>query len=387
MVHNWWSRHSHGGVVTVIDSLARSLGPGNEVCLLVDDWDCPTLARERDGDLVIYRLRLAPPHDAKRPVRAALRFVAGLRRTLEAIETIVEREDIDLAHLHYPSSYQYYFRLLRRLPYVVTLHYGDTMQMARFPPWERRLVESILRHAHCTVSVSADQQRQAQSIFPRLTNLAVVYNGVDAGQFSPDPSAEPALATGSYYVCVSNLLAHKGQDTLIRAWAELREPAADLALLLVGDGGERRRFEDLAASLGVGDRVHFAGSLPRPAVAAAMAGARGFLYPTQKESFGLVLAEAGLCGLAAVCSGIAPLTEIAEDETSALFVPAGDAQAFARAVERLEREPELKHRLGENLRRRVDQSFTTSAMARSYLALYREALAARGGAAPTSAED
>jgi glycosyltransferase involved in cell wall biosynthesis len=60
--------------------------------------------------------------------------------------------------------------------------------------------------------------------------------------------------------------------------------------------------------------------------------AEAFAYPSLAEGFGLPVAEAMACGVPVVASDIESLREVAGD--AAIFVPPGDAAAFAREIER-----------------------------------------------------
>ncbi len=95
--------------------------------------------------------------------------------------------------------------------------------------------------------------------------MARLHPGVDAGAFRPDPGARQAirdrygLAGRPVVVCVSRLVARKGQDTLLRAWPAVLERIPDAALLIVGGGSYAGSLHELSRRLGLAAEIHAAG--------------------------------------------------------------------------------------------------------------------------------
>jgi phosphatidyl-myo-inositol dimannoside synthase len=122
--------------------------------------------------------------------------------------------------------------------------------------------------------------RVAGALTPRAAaRMARLHPGVDAGAFHPDPEARQAirdrygLAGRPVVVCVSRLVARKGQDTLLRAWPGVVEQAPDAALLIVGGGPYAKTLHQLAVRTGLTTLIHSGGQAPhaagRPELAAA----------------------------------------------------------------------------------------------------------------------
>ncbi|MGQ9669927.1 MAG: glycosyltransferase [Desulfosoma sp.] len=92
--------------------------------------------------------------------------------------------------------------------------------------------------------------------------IVLVPNGVDTVRF------DPAKADGSRYFSiptlgfVGSLIAWQGLDRLITAVAELKQEGIHWALVIAGNGPERRAWEALARDRGVSDRVLFLGGVP-----------------------------------------------------------------------------------------------------------------------------
>jgi glycosyltransferase involved in cell wall biosynthesis len=106
---------------------------------------------------------------------------------------------------------------------------------------------------------------------------------------------------------VGRLEAQKGLDRFLGALASPLVAAHSFRLLVIGDGPRRRELEDVAAHLGLGDRVVFAGAMP---ARSAMRAADVVVCPSRFEGMPLVPMEAILSGTAVVASPIAPHREL-----------------------------------------------------------------------------
>ncbi len=171
--------------------------------------------------------------------------------------------------------------------------------------------------------------------------------GVDADVFTPDADgaavrARFGLGDRPVVVCVSRLMARKGQDTLIEAFPALKRRVPDAALLIVGGGPYRKRLEELALASTWREDIVFTGSVPWPELPAHYAAGDVFAMPCRTrrrgldvEGLGIVYLEASAAGLPVLAgdSGGAP-DAVLPGETG-WVVPDG-VGASAELVERLE---------------------------------------------------
>jgi D-inositol-3-phosphate glycosyltransferase len=143
-------------------------------------------------------------------------------------------------------------------------------------------------------------------------------------------------------------IAHgKGLELLVQIATQL----PDVHVVIVGpDGGHGvdRELLALRDRLGVADRVHFVGPLPREELAAVYADADVFVLPSGYENFGMVAAEAAAAGAAIVLTDRCGVAECFAGR-GALVVPYDEAK-LRDALARLLRDPELRSRLGEEAR-------------------------------------
>jgi phosphatidylinositol alpha-1,6-mannosyltransferase len=200
--------------------------------------------------------------------------------------------------------------------------------------------------------------------------------GVDATTFSPGSGGtavreQHGLVGRPVVVCVSRLVARKGQDVLVRALPAMRQQVPGTALLLVGDGPHRRAIEKLVAELGLADDVVLAGRVPWAQTPAYYDAGDVFCMPTRTRLFGLEPEALGICYLEAAATGLpvvagdsggAPDAVLAGE--NGFVVPGRSLQAVATACSRLLLDEQLAQRFGSRGRQWVSQQWRWDDLAR-----------------------
>lgn len=188
--------------------------------------------------------------------------------------------------------------------------------------------------------------------------------------FSSIPPAAAVAAPGGDLAAVARLVPKKGVDVLLRALARLAAGGVDARLRIAGDGEEREPLTALAGSLGVGQRVRFAGW--QADVPAFLAGASLFVLPSLDEPFGIAVLEAMACGLPIIATATqGPREILREDE--AWLVPPGDERALAEAIAAALRDPAEGRGRAERALRRFHAEFAEAAVVPKLLELYARA--------------
>jgi len=319
------------------------------------------LRAELDGIEVRYVPFLAPP----RP-RSYGRWGAWAAPTLSLALRRLRREfPYDLVHAHYAAPGGDAVRRARPgAPYVVSVHGGDVLSVARRPDGERPVREA-LAGARLVLANSAAIEATARDLGARATR--VVHLGTDV-------PAERADG-GTALVTVAHLVARKRHADVLRALWLLRDSHPTLAWIVVGDGPERPELERLAAELGLSGRLHFTGQLPHAeAVATARRGAL-FVLPSVDEAFGVAYVEAMAAGVPAIGSRGEPgPEEIAAAGGGIRLVAPGDPEALAEELRALLGDQRWRIELGREARATVEASFTWPRCGEATVAAYEEAL-------------
>lgn len=151
---------------------------------------------------------------------------------------------------------------------------------------------------------------------------------------------------------------YKGVDDLIRAFAQLRPAIPDLHLVVVGEGDDLLRLQQLAAEMNATDAVHFLHGLAREQLAACYDRANVFALPSTGEGFGMVFLEAMAFGIPIVAAAAGGSTDLVENEVNGLLVPAHSPEQLANALGRLIRDDALSSRLGRSGSERVHAQYS-----------------------------
>jgi glycosyltransferase involved in cell wall biosynthesis len=136
----------------------------------------------------------------------------------------------------------------------------------------------------------------------------------------------------------------EGLIWVIRACAELLRRGSPLRLVIAGDGKQRERLKRLAGEQ-LGERVVFAGKVPRDNMYRYYSACDLFVFPGIRESLGMVFLEAQACGLPVVAFDNAGVPEAVQDGRTGFLVPMYAAKPFADAIERLLKNNDLRQQM------------------------------------------
>lgn len=126
---------------------------------------------------------------------------------------------------------------------------------------------------------------------------------------------------------VAGMFSRKGIDCLIRAFAILKEELPDAHLYLVGDGADKKKFEQIALETSFSDYIHFEGFKLNPREYLQQTDV--FVLASHSEPFGLVLSEARAEGCAVIGSNVGGIPEVLEQGRAGQLFMAGDTQTLA----------------------------------------------------------
>jgi glycosyltransferase involved in cell wall biosynthesis len=176
---------------------------------------------------------------------------------------------------------------------------------------------------------------------------------------------------------VAHLRAQKNHRMFVRTAARVCGERPDVTFASVGSGPLEREMIDLAASLGVADRVRFLGE--RPDAHRWLAGADLFCFTTDFEGFPNAVLEAMMSGLPVVSTRFAGLDELLAGREIAVTVPLDDDEAMAREISALLDDSDRSSRLGDAARAWVGERFPWDALVRTMESFYEDLAAGRGG--------
>lgn len=263
--------------------------------------------------------------------------------------------------------------LSRRRPLVISQRGIEGVLYGRQKRVLHRILQRLMwlayRRADAVVAVSEGVAKQLARI-PRLDQrkIHVVYNPVWSKALSERASEtadHPWFGEGEnipIIISVGRLSGEKGFDTLLRAF-HLLCSTREARLIVIGEGAERKKLEEITSQLGLADSISFLGYKANPLP--YMARSSVYVLASREEGFGNVLVEAMSCGLPVVstdCPG-GP-AEILDRGRYGTLVPVDDPVLMAKAIEEMLDNPTEP----DSLRARA-REFSIEASANGYLQL------------------
>jgi len=237
--------------------------------------------------------------------------------------------------------------------------------------WQaRNMILFSLKTADKIICVSSAMQRQVENNYGIPGDkIFVLPNCVDIHKFRPYPEKRESLRQ-QYNIGENPLILfvgsfHEWHDvaTLVEAFGNLHNKDAEARLLLVGDGANKPKIEDLVSTLGLDKAVIFTGSVPFDQVPFLVSSADVTVAPYKKmdvEFWGspMKLFEYMASGTPLITSSVGQLTEIIKQDENGLLVEPGDVIALAQAMEKLINDPGLRDSLALRARMDAERSFS-----------------------------
>lgn len=242
-------------------------------------------------------------------------------------------------------------------------------------------------------------QRLARSPHDQA-KIHVVRCGVDveAYAYRPRPPRRTGDVRGPFRIlAVGSLQPYKGHEHLVRACARLAaDPGApSIECTVIGGGALKPSLEALASSLGVAERVRFAGPRDQHGVRQAMDEADLLVLPSvvaangQMEGIPVVLMEAMALGLPVIASQLSGIPELVRPADTGVLVPPADPAALSQAILASLRDRPAALARAERARRLVEQEFALDTNAARLSALFEQSVSltpmARPGPGPALA--
>ena len=345
-----------GGIQRTLEALVRCF-PADRVAVL-----CP----EAEGAAAFDEA--APYEVFRQPERFLWPVLDVRRRVHEAVRSF--GAEVVLFGAVYPLALLGPSLAEAGTPYLAAAH-GFEYWLSIAPGTHALVRRATSRASRVPVMCSRFIARVVRTAVPEGVPVSVMYPGADLEAFRPDlPSADltelHGVADRPLIVCVSRLVARKGQDVLILAMPEIRRRVPDATLLIVGEGPYRGRLEALAAVAPAGSVV-FTGQVSEADLPRYYGAGNVFAMPCRNrlgglevEGWGNVFIEAAACGRPVVVGDSGGARESLVRGETGLLVNGSDVGQVAEAVGSLLADPERAQAMGRAGRARVEAAFAWS---------------------------
>jgi phosphatidylinositol alpha-1,6-mannosyltransferase len=344
-----------GGIQRTLEALVRQLPPDRVAVLCPDVDGAPAFDRRAP-----YRV-LRQPEGFLWPTAEVGARVAEAARSHEA--------QVVLFGATYPLGLLGPALARRGIRYLSAAH-GFEYWLSIAPGTHALMRRATASASRVPVMCSAFIARVVRTAVPARVPVSVMYPGADTQTFRPDLPVEDlrerhGLEDRPLVVCVSRLVARKGQDVLIRGLASVRRRVPGATLVVVGDGPGRRRLEAMAAELAAPGAVVFAGQVSEEDLPRYYRLGDVFAMPCRDrlggfevEGWGNVFIEAAACGRPVVVGDSGGAREALVDGETGVLVDGTRIEEVATAVADLLADPVLAQAMGRTGRDRVERDYT-----------------------------
>jgi glycosyltransferase involved in cell wall biosynthesis len=358
----------------LLPGLDRIAGVERQVMLLAQGL------RKRDWRVSVVTLSGCGGNAAKELNDAGIEFhTLGMRKGLAdprgwiRFHSWLRRNKPDVVHAHLPHAAWLArgSRLFARIPVVIdTLHSSWTGGVARRTGYRlsRWLPDGVTAVSH---SASASHLHAKMII---ADTLRVIPNGVDTSNFRPAPLGRDALrrqlgvSEEFLWIAAGRLEPVKDYATLLRAMTGLPRQAR---LVIAGAGAQEAELRRLCASLGLEERVRFAGFVAE--IAVWMQAADGFVLSSLWEGLPVSLLEAAACALPAVATDVSGTREvILPGRTGYLVDPQMPAQLARSMLAIMQASDGERRAMGVLARALIVEKFDKERVLDQWEALYTE---------------
>ena len=295
--------------------------------------------------------------------------------------------DPDIVHAQHPFLLGPTARRLARrhgCPLVFTYH-TRYEKYAHYVPLPERFVAALAVRLSCRFASSADlviapSARIAETLRERgvTAPVVVVPTGIPLDLFCPGDRREARRRLGlpsDARLClyVGRLDREKSVDRIIDAFGTIADAVGDAHLILVGEGTHLPAAQRRAEASAARDRIHFHRGMAREALPKFYRAADLFLFASETETQGLVLAEAHGCGLPAVAVRASGVNEVVRDGESGLLTKA-ESRELAEAAVGLLLDPERRAVMGRAARGVAEREFSAALQVEEMTRHYRDLL-------------
>ena len=294
---------------------------------------------------------------------------------------VVINEKLDLLHVHYAIPHASVAFLAKcilqskgyKIPIITTLHGTDITLIGKDPSL-KPVVEFSINNSDAVTTVSHFLKEATFSNFDINCDIDVVYNFIDLERFkrSDKDHFKKAIAPDGEKILthISNFRSVKRAEDAIYVFQKVY---ADVPckLLMIGDGPERAKLEQVCRDIGLCDEIRFLGK--QGAIEELLSISDLFLLPSANESFGLVALEAMALEVPVVSSNAGGIPEVNIHGETGYLSDIGDIQSMANHAKHILSTPEIHQGFRDRAFAKAKE-FDVKKILPDYEAVYAKAL-------------
>ncbi len=372
-----------GGISRVVYDLSHKLvKDGHDVTVITyRDGDVPYV--ENDDGVKVNRVdnfMIAPNNFIDWVMQLNFNMIA------RAGEIIAEQGNFDIIHAH-DWLVAYAAKTLKvsfNTPMICTIHATEAGRNSGIRTDMQKYIndtEWMLTYEASEVIVNSNYMKsELQRLFGLpYEKINVVPNGVNLNSFNNiyrdyDFRRRFAMDNEKIILFMGRLVYEKGIQHLISAMPKILNSYHDTKLIIAGKGGMIDELRREADSLGISQKVYFAGYLNSKDVQKMYKCADVSVFPSTYEPFGIVAIEAMLAGTPVVVSDIGGLNEIVEHGVTGMKSYAGNPNSLADSILALLFDHKLADEVVKNAKAKVKAEYNWNKITSDTFFTYQKAI-------------
>lgn len=373
-----WPLNIPGGVNQVVENLYAQMKSDRKYnpIILINSWNDVKLRLENNDGIDCYYLRMRSPWSSTKKIYNFALFMIEAFRTNLMLYLFINKNKITTINLHYCSLYALNIVLLKYLKMykgriILSFHGKDLLEAIPSRGIERFFCNFVLKHIDTAVTCSEFLKNDLIAFVNSCHSKAVaIHNGINPASFNGtvDRYLDVDLKDKKYILNVATFEHKKGQDVLLKAFAEISDASPDVSLVIIGrPGGVEHQIKHSIDFLNLSHRVHLYEGLSHDHVLAIMERAMIFVLPSRYEPFGIVILEAGAFGVPVIASEVGGIKEILIHNETGLMFKSEDFNCLAGHIGYLLENQDERKRLGGNLKKHINEKFAWGKTYKSYL--------------------
>lgn len=253
---------------------------------------------------------------------------------------------------------------------ILSIHGGDIYDPSKknspHKKWFfRRVVNWVMNNSDFVVAQSSNTKKNAIKYYSHAKEIQIIPLPYEHFYFNKISRKELGLMEDVFYaISIGRLIKRKGFDFLLKSLAKVNKVHA----LIIGDGPEKKNLQELTLFLGLGNRVHFLGSVSEEKKFQFLSQSDIYILSSIHEGFGIVLQEAMQVGLPIISTDNGGQIDLIKENENGYLIQFGDERALAEKIELFQKNNQIRRTISDyNMQKIID--FRTEKICNMYLSL------------------
>ena len=373
---------TRGGGEYVFSEIANEIAKkGNEVWVITHNVEGENYSSFHKNVKIIFASSVKyeggiPPTFKKNFQFVASAIIKGLK--------LIKKEKIDLIHSNNfsPALVGSILSSLLHIPHIICIH--DVFSNCGKNYWNQWAAQQNVSKIHAFLGPRFEKMIPSLShVLIHTVSESTKDDILKLGEKKPiriisnaikiKPTSDVKI-NPNQFVYVGRLVFYKNLETIIQAVSLVKKVNPKIKLLVVGNGPQKSKLENLVEKLKVEENVSFLGFVSELKKNEAIASSLSMVFPSVCEGFGLVILESFLQKRPVMVSDVRPLNEIVCDKKNGFVVPPFDSEKWAEAMISLIENQESASKMGLEGNRKLGTEYNQSSMINKVEEMYREVL-------------